>query len=133
MGKIFDASQKAGGMEIKMNRHRYVSKSLFGYEITADATVLDEGIQVILYGGAKSHIGSVTIVGFDGHVNTTVFDGHKEAGLSQKWALTIAHNKGLPAIVSAGIHYDNATREQIQEILKTCDELLEQLLDCLII
>ena len=114
-----------------MIKQKHVSKTLFGYEIAADAAALDEGIQVLLYGGEKSHIGATTIAGPGGQVNTTAFDGHKEAGLSQKWALAIAHKKGLPVIVSAGIHYDNATRDQIQEILQVCDELLEQLLSCL--
>ena len=114
-----------------MIRQRHVSKTLYGYEIAADATALDEGIHVLLYGGEKSHIGAVTIVGPGGQVNTTAFAGNKEDTLSQKWALAIAHKKGLPVIVSAGIHYDHATREQIQEILKVCDELLEQLIGCL--
>ena len=48
----------------------------------------------MLYGGEKSHIGAITIAGPGGQVNTTAFDGHKEAGLSQKWALAIAHKKG---------------------------------------
>ena len=76
-----------------MIRQRHVSKTLYGYEIAADATALDEGIHVLLYGGEKSHIGAVTIVGPGGQVNTTAFDGHKEDTLSQKWALAIAHKK----------------------------------------
>ena len=61
-----------------MIRQRHVSKTLYGYEIAADVTALDEGIHVLLYGGEKSHIGAVTIVGPGGQVNTTAFDGHKD-------------------------------------------------------
>lgn len=110
-----------------------VKRRLSGCDICAQVTKLEEGITVLLVGGERSHVGALTIAepeadsfGDAGKISvqTVDFPGHRERVLSEKWAASIAEQKRCRTIVQAGIHYDSATKGQIQEILRVADELL---------
>ena len=98
-----------------------------GKPITAEMTVTDAGVQVGLYGGDKSHIGAVGIVDPDGNITVTQFEGHKEGVLCQQWCETLVEAGHCPAVVSAGVHYDHASKEEILQIVRLCGELLQEL------
>ena len=106
-----------------------LTKTLFGKEIGCCVTRLDEGIHVLLVGGDKSHIGAISIAQADGTVETKVFPGHKEQFISEPWAKQLAQTLGEPATVVCGIHYDHATGEQIQEILRLTDAFLNRIIE----
>lgn len=93
-------------------------------------TVLDTGcgMQVLIEGGDKGHIGAVSAASPDIPVQTVVFPGHREDVISSRWAETLCREFGVPAVVSAGVHYDNITKEQILKLLDVMDRELE---DCL--
>lgn len=124
-----------------------LKRRLFGFDIHAQVTRLENGIAVLLAGGEKGHIGAVSIAETsDTEVSDTkvtdtedskssgavcqtiAFPGHREDVLSEKWAKAIAGKKKCRAVVLAGIHYDKATKEQIQEILRVTDEMLAEIL-----
>ena len=105
-----------------------VSADLFGCPITATAQWLDAGLDVSLFGGERTHVGAVTLAGPEGEEQTMERPGHREAALSRPWALALANALEMPVCVRCGIHYDNATREQIGQILTLCDQLLARLL-----
>lgn len=86
---------------------RYVSITLFGKKITAELTRLDQGVQVLVAGGDLSHVGAVSIVDPEGHITTTQFPGHRDGVVSRRWAEALAETGNIPAVVTAGIHYDN--------------------------
>ncbi len=105
-----------------------LERLLFGCPICCRATRLDSGIHVLLTGGGKSHIGAVSVAEPDGKTETNVFPGHKDQFVSEPWAKALAAKIGQRACVVCGIHYDDATQEQIAEILRQTDQMLEQLL-----
>lgn len=100
-----------------------------GKPITAEITVTDCGVQVGLYGGDKPHVGAVGIVGLDGKITVTQFEGHKEGVLCQQWCGALFKIVKCPVIVSAGVHYDNASKEDILQILEQCAVLLDELIN----
>lgn len=46
-----------------MIKQTLLKTELFGYEICAHVTRLDEGIQVLIAGGSRTHIGAVSFMG----------------------------------------------------------------------
>lgn len=83
-----------------------------GKPITAEITVTDCGVQVGLYGGDKPHIGAVGVADPAGKITVTQFEGHKEGGLCQHWCEKLFKAVNCPVVVSAGIHYDNASKKR---------------------
>lgn len=100
-----------------------------GKNITVDVTATDGGVQTGLFGGDKPHIGAVGIVNPAGKIMVTQFETHKEGVLCQQWCEELASAGCIPAVVSAGIHYDNASKEEIVQIVRLCNELLKDMLD----
>lgn len=95
-----------------------------GKSITAEITVTDCGVQVGLHGGDKPHIGAVGIAAPDGKITVTQFEGHKEGVLCQQWCETLFEAVNCPVVVSAGIHYDNASKEEILQVVEISNVLL---------
>lgn len=86
---------------------------------------LDEGWDISVTGGVKTHVGAVTLAEPDGTECTLERPGHKDSHISRTWALTLAQEWNAPVCVRCGIHYDNATSEQVQAIVTACNQLLE--------
>ena len=107
-------------------KHFTCERMFRGKPITAEITVTDCGVQVGLYGGDKSHIGAVGIVDPDGNITVTQFEGHKEGVPCQQWCEALANAGLCPVVVSAGVHYDNASKEEILQIVRLCGELLQK-------
>ena len=107
-------------------KHVTCARVFRGKPITAEITVTDCGVQAGLYGGDKSHIGAVGIVDPDGNITVTQFEGHKEGILCQQWCEALVNAGRCPAVVSAGVHYDNASKEEILQIVRLCGELLQE-------
>lgn len=104
------------------------SESLLGHHISCQATMLDEGLHVLLTGGSRSHIGAVSTCLPGEEPVTNLLPGHKEHFISGPWAKALADKLNAPACVVCGIHYDNATREDIQAVMSLTRAFLEQLL-----
>jgi beta-phosphoglucomutase len=91
----------------------------------------ESGIQVLLTGGDRPHIGAVSVIGPDTELCSITFPGHKETVISEKWARTIYGQikPEQPVVVSVGIHYDGITKQEIDRVLEKTDELLARLLE----
>jgi gallate decarboxylase subunit D len=99
--------------------------------VICTVTPLDDGIHVLLTGGDKGHIGAVSVCDPDQVPETMTFPGHKEQYITAPWAKAIANAARQRCCVVCGIHYDNATPEEIKSIMTAADRLLHQVLDAL--
>ena len=114
-----------------------VTRTLFGFPLTAVVTVLDDGAHVLLTGGCRTHVGAVTTV-YGGKPETVCFPGHKDDVISKMWAESLADylaesgltvsspEPGAAVTVACGIHYDGVDREKIQRIVSVCNEMLQE-------
>lgn len=111
-------------------RMKYLTceRRLRGRPITATAIVTGAGVQIGLYGGDQSHIGAVGVVDPAGEITIKQFETHKEGILCRRWCDALARAGIRPVVLSAGVHYDNACKEEITQILQVCEELLAELL-----
>lgn len=105
-----------------------LKRALFGADITAQVTLLDDGIHVLLTGGERSHVGAVALAQNGELLACPSFPGHREQVIAERWARALSRETRSCATVACGIHYNNATAEQISEILRICDGLLDEML-----
>lgn len=106
-------------------------RELMGNPIKAHAICLPNGLQVTVYGGTLPHIGAVSVVDPQGSIATQQFPTHRDGVVSERWAKVLSEAGYRPAVVTAGIHYDNLSREQIAEVVALTDDMLEELLHIL--
>ncbi|MGN1148214.1 MAG: hypothetical protein ACI4TB_07300 [Lachnospiraceae bacterium] len=104
------------GWVSSMEKRVVCEKVIFQKKIHAEMVCLQEGISVLIYGGDKPHIGAISIAGPDGKLSSTVFPKHKDHYISDVWAGELYARYRCPVVVSAGIHFDDITEDEIQEI-----------------
>ena len=104
---------------------------LMGYPIKVQVVCLSAGIHVGIYGGKLPHIGAVSIVDPEGNCTTTQFPAHKDGVVSTHWAKTLSSHGYHPIVVEAGIHYDNLSYDEINNVVKLTDTLLTEVLEWL--
>ena len=106
-----------------------LSKRFLNREITAEATVYPEGIRVSIHGGDRWGIGAVSVVAPDGRITTTQFSGRNDGEISQQWAEALCGGELLPAVIDAGVGYDDLSPAGIGEMLRHSQLLLDELLE----
>lgn len=104
-----------------------LERTVLGFPIRAEVRKLDEGWDVGIFGGCRTHVGAVTLAAPDGTAQTLGRPAHKDDVVSAHWATELAAHFNAPVCVRCGIHYDNATKEQLAEITASCDEMLREL------
>lgn len=103
-------------------------RSYRGRDITALVLQTENGVSVTLWGGDRPHIGAVGVAGPDGEYTVTEFPGHREGVVCEKWTAALAAAGCLPAVVTAGIHYDGLDQAGIKAVLTLTDEMLAEAL-----
>ncbi len=108
-----------------------LKRILFDADIIAQITILDSGVHVLIAGGECSHVGAVALARNGTLIGCLSFEGHREQVICERWAKTLSDLTSGCAAVDCGIHYDNATAEQIEAILQICDDFLSETLTVL--
>jgi len=107
------------------------------YRIEITAVLTGEGINVLLTGGEKPHVGAVVVCspkdsGKD--IWTAPIPGHRDAEAAGPVAELICSCTGQVTVVTAGIHIDKAEKWELEVLLKNVMEaaqgLVEQLKNC---
>ena len=105
-----------------------LEKQVLGYPIHAEIKQLDCGWDIGIYGGCSTHVGAVTLAEADGSWQSYEREHHKDSFISRRWATELAKQFQSPTCVRCGIHYDDATKEQLAVITASCDEMLQELI-----
>lgn len=100
-----------------------------GFPIRAAAERLDDGWDVCVYGGCRTHVGAMTLAEADGTMQTLLRPEHRDDAVSKRWAQALAQAWKAPVCVRAGIHYDGITRDGIAAALSACDALLQTMIE----
>lgn len=77
-----------------------------------------------------SHLGGVTAADGD-QWHTMAFSGHKDHLLTEPLAKTLAKELGCHVVVTAGVHLDSITSEEIRKIVETNEKAAEKILSSL--
>lgn len=108
------------------------------HTIFLDVTPIGEDLLVAIYGGDEHHIGGVsTAHETKSHyreantvsVSTLTFPGHKDYVLSSSVGERLCKALGKSVVVTVGIHYNDATPDDIHEIIRVVQELTESFIE----
>lgn len=89
---------------------------------------MGKDVQALLTGG-DAHAGGTALAAPNAPVQTLSLPGHRDAELACQLAQGLADGLGCAACVTAGIHYDNITRAEIEECRRLTDTLLHSALE----
>ena len=101
--------------------------------IELSAQYLGNDLIVYIY-NENAHLGAVAVGEYnheEGRASSSVItrSGHRDDEIAKRQAHLIARHTKKPVCVIAGIHLDNITRQEIQEILGQADGLVTELLN----
>lgn len=117
---------KVKGQIMKMNSWQK-EVTLLGKKVQIFICQTDCGVQLLIAGGDRSHIGSVSIADEQSNLVSHVFDGHRDNVISGQWAKVLSQKWKVPVVVSVGIHYDSITPQEIQFVVETMTQLLHEI------
>lgn len=99
------------------------------HRIRLSVMMTDEGINIVLTGGEKAHVGGVVLIvprqslagsGIGSDAWVVPVPGHKDTIAAEKVGTIICRKTGEVVAVSAGIHIDNALPEDLEMIMENC-------------
>ena len=109
-----------------------------GIELIISHEKIGKDLLISIHGGDEHHIGGAALAyptqshyrdAITVSVNTITAPGHKDYLVANSVAETVCKVLHVPVLVSVGIHVDNATKEQINDILSTVDEMVKELIE----
>ena len=103
--------------------------ALLGQEIRIHIFDTGDGMNVLIEGGDRGHIGAVAAAGPDLAVNVVTFPGHREDVICKRWAEVLAGAFQSPVVVSAGVHYDGIGHREIQTIIDALEQVLKEIVE----
>ena len=99
-----------------------VTRSLYGFTITACVTLFPQDIHVLLTGGQLAHTGAVSMC------RAGIAEG---AIQTDRWAKALSRQFNCRATVVGGVHYDNARPDQIATIVSVTEDMLVETIRCI--
>ncbi len=102
-------------------------------EVRLLAFSMGQELVVCLYNG-NAHLGAIAVGEYDpvsGRASTSVITrtGHKDDAVAVETAHTIAKATRNAVCVMAGIHIDNVTPQEIQQVVENCREAVGELVE----
>lgn len=121
-----------------MGRHieeQIIEKELSYTKLIVKISRIGEDIHITLQGGQKPHIGCVVLAvprpSLEGNgarsstasvINVT---GHKDEMLCRRLAEQVAARENAVVVCCGGFHMDQITKEQIEEVRKAVEEIIQ--------
>ena len=109
------------------------------YDLEANVRLIGNDLLVAIWGGEKPHIGAVSVAQprpslQDPNVTSATasvfcFVGHKEDELAKAASEILAAALNTQVVVTAGIHWDNISKEAIQKVIRNSETLVDLILE----
>ena len=104
--------------------------------VEAQALVCGNDISVTVCGGTGYHVGAMALAVFEPErdsatVSVVTVHTHRDDKVAAHFAKEISREMKCTVSVSAGIHVDNASSGDIEELWKTSGRCCEELIMCL--
>ena len=106
------------------------------YAVRAEAVKCGKDVSAAVTGGTLSHVGAVSLAQYEPErdsatVSTAAAYTHRDGEISALFAKRIASALKCNAAVSAGIHIDGASQEELALLRKNASECLDRLIAAL--
>jgi len=93
------------------------------YDIHIEVRSAGDDVFAIVTGGTRPHIGAIALAEPSG-VSILQASGHKDAVIAEMFAKGLHEKCGVNVCVSAGVHVDDATSEEIALLIANAKSLL---------
>jgi hypothetical protein len=99
-------------------------------EVTLTAQSIGNDLVVFLFNG-RGHLGAVAVADYcdkENRASTSVITrlGHKDDTVAYNAAYKLCKQLKAPVCAIAGIHLDDITKDEIEQILQNCNILVEK-------
>lgn len=103
-------------------------------KVTLRALEMGDGFVVMIFNEGGAHIGAVALGDFDpetsrASVSLMTRRGHKDDKVAYDVAYKLARFKRKPVCVICGLHIDNMTTEQMEQLLQNVAKATERVLE----
>ena len=95
------------------------------YKVFLEKYILDDDLVYILGGGEKSHIGGIVVCVPGKKPEIIKLVGHYDYMVLQPIAEKACKKYEKKVVAIGGVHVDNASKEEIDILVKNCKELLK--------
>jgi hypothetical protein len=95
------------------------------YKVFLEKKQLDDDLIYILGGGEKSHIGGAVICEPGQAPQIIKLEGHYDYIVLEPIAVEACKKYNKKVVAVGGVHIDNATKDEIDLLVKNCKELLK--------
>ena len=95
------------------------------YKVFLEEKKLDSDLIYILGGGQKSHIGGLVICEPGKKPQVIRLDGHYDDIVLKPIAEAACKKYKTKVVAVGGVHVDNATKDEIDLLVKNCKELIK--------
>lgn len=109
------------------------------YDIFASIRLVGQDALIAIWGGEKPHIGAVAMAQprpslkdpdvTSATASVFTYVGHKEDDLAKATAEILAATLNTNVVVTAGIHWDNLSKEGIQQVIHNSETLVAIILE----
>ncbi len=115
-----------------------VEKKAGPHIIYLETKEIGDDLLVAIYGGDAHHIGGVAVAyPTESHyrdattvsVSTLTLPGHKDYVVANTAAEKICKALEVPTVVTVGIHYNNASSKDIEEIISVVNALVDETIE----
>ena len=93
------------------------------YKVFLEKHEIDDDLIYILGGGEKSHIGGIVICEPGKDSKVIKLEGHYDYMVLEPIALEASEKYNKKVVAIGGIHVDNATKDEIELLIKNCKSL----------
>ena len=106
-----------------------ITKELERIVLTLKVEEVGDDFYAMLTGG-KVHIGAAALAFYDSKADQAICSvlsvfGHRETDIALDGADRLCNHTKKTVLFSAGIHLDNISRKEIEEIQKACAEMIQ--------
>ena len=109
------------------------------YDLEASVRLIGQDMLVAIWGGEKPHIGAVAVAQprpslkdpevMSATASVICLPGHKEDELAKAVSEILAAALNTPVVVTAGIHWDNISKDGIQKVIENSKILVDLILE----
>lgn len=97
------------------------------YKVWLSSHRIGDDLVFFLSGGERAHVGGVVIAEPGKKVKTVRLTGHYDDIVLKPIAETACKKYKTKVIAVGGVHVDNATKEEINLLVKNCEKLLQKI------
>jgi hypothetical protein len=95
------------------------------YQVFLNKIEMESDLIYILGGGEKPHVGGIVICEPDKKPQIIKFENHYDHIVLKPIAIAACKKYNKRIVVIGGVHVDNATKDEINLLVKNCNELVK--------